>query len=53
MSMFQSDPAWRKTSMGPMAVEENIWSSRRTVISFNVIPLSFWALDENRETLLA
>ena len=26
---FHNEPAWRKTSMGPMAVEENIWSRRQ------------------------
>src|SRR5437867_11828962 len=34
--MFHNEPAWRKTSIGPIAVEENIWSRRRTVISFTI-----------------
>jgi hypothetical protein len=44
--MFQSEPACRNTSIGPIAVEENIWSSSRTVISFIFVSArkSFWVM---------
>jgi len=30
---FQSEPLWRKTSIGPIAVEEKVPSRNRTVTS--------------------
>src|SRR5262249_3510746 len=36
--MFHREPAWRKTSIGPIAVDENIWSRSRTVISLMAAP---------------
>src|ERR1700745_2900159 len=36
--MFHNEPAWRKTSIGPIAVDESIWSSSKTVISIMQTP---------------
>src|SRR5262245_5506189 len=38
--MFHREPAWRKTSIGPIAVDENIWSSSKIVISVMQTPCS-------------